>query len=115
MSDATLEKKMQLIQQVRSRYNENQYDLSNREQLLYGTTSYYDASAQPDEDAPPLSTFKLRLFVAMVLFGLFIFMDRSHTAIGGITSEKLYGMISADYEEKMEEWVEAMSGSVQNK
>ena len=114
------EKKLQLVQQVRSRYHENQYDLSNRERIMYGRTSVfdrsddYDESTLPDSEDGSLSSFKLRLFIAMVLFGIVIFMDRNHVAIGGITSEKLYGMISADYEEKIEDWVEAMSDSTQN-
>lgn len=114
------EKKLQLVQQVRSRYHENQYDLSNRERIMYGRTSVfdrsddYDESTLPDSEDGSLSSFKLRLFIALVLFGIVIFMDRNHVAIGGITSEKLYGMISADYEEKIEDWVEAMSDSTQN-
>ncbi len=126
MSDfTTMEKKLQLVQQVRSRYNENQYDMSNRERLLYGRTSaagkpdynqslYYDENVLPDSEGDSVSSFKLRFFIALVLFGIVVFMDRSHVAIGGITSEKLYGMISADYEEKIEDWVEALSNSTQN-
>ncbi len=113
------EKKLQLIQQVRSRYHENQCDMSNRERIMYGRTSVfdkpdYDENTLPDTEDDPLSSFKLRLFIALVLFGIVVFMDRNQIAIGGLTSEKLYGMISADYEEKIEEWAEAMSGSVQN-
>lgn len=114
------EKKLQLVQQVRSRYHENQYDMSNRERLMYGRTSIFD---MPDYDEDTLlgseegslSSFKLRFLIALILFGIVVFMDRSHIAIGGITSEKLYGMISADYEEKIEDWMEAMSNSTQNK
>lgn len=39
MSDITMEKKLQLISQVRSRYRHDQSDLLHREQLLYGKTS----------------------------------------------------------------------------
>ena len=38
MSDATMEQKLRLVQQVRSRYQEDQYDLSQRERILYGRT-----------------------------------------------------------------------------
>ena len=114
------ERKLQLVQQVRSRYHENQYDMSNRERIMYGRTSVfdrpgYDDDTLPDSEDGSLSSFKLRFLIALVLFGIVVFMDRSHTSIGGITSEKLYGMISADYEEKIEEWVETMSNSTQNK
>lgn len=114
-----MDRKLQLVQQIRSRYHENQYDMSNRERILYGRSSVfdkpdYDEDALPDSDDGSLSSFKLRFFIALVLFGIVVFMDRSHIAIGGITPEKLYGMISADYEEKIEDWVEAMSNSTQN-
>lgn len=114
------ERKLQLVQQVRSRYHENQYDMSNRERIMYGRTSVfdrpdYDEDTLPDSEDGSLSSFKLRFLIALVLFGIVVFMDRSHITIGGITTEKLYGMISADYEEKIEDWVEAMSNSTQNK
>lgn len=107
------ERKLQLIQQVRSRYHENRYDLSNRERILYGRTSVsdmpeYDENMMPDPEPDVFSSFKLRLFIALVLFGIVVFMDRNHVTIGGITSEKLYGVISADYEEKIEEWAEVI-------
>lgn len=113
------DRKLQLVQQVRSRYHENQYDMSNRERIMYGRTSVFDRPDYDDDMLPEyedgaLSSFKLRFFIALVLFGIVIFMDRSHTAIGGITSEKLFGMISADYEDKIEDWVETLSDSTQN-
>ena len=113
------EKKLLLVQQVRSRYQENQYDMSNREQIMYGRTSIFDRPDHEEnmlsgpEDAS-LSSFKLRLLIAIVLFGIVVYIDRSHTEIGGLTSEKLFRMISANYEEKIEDWVEAMSTSTQN-
>lgn len=120
MSDFTMDKKLQLVQQVRSRYNENLYDMSNRERILYGKTTlppeteYWNGVRPAGADEIPVSSFKLRLLLALVLFCVVVFMDRSQTAIGGITSEKLYRVISADYEEKIEDWVEAMSNSTRN-
>lgn len=120
MNDLTMEKRLQLVRQVRSRHSENRYDLSNREQILYGKTTlssegeYWDSAQPSGEDEIPVSSFKLRLLLALFLFGVVVFMDRSQTAIGGITSEKLYRVISADYEEKIEDWVETLSGSVRN-
>ena len=39
MSDITMEQRLQLVNQVRSRYHQDQNDLLHREQLLYGKTS----------------------------------------------------------------------------
>lgn len=116
MSDITTEQKLQLVQQVRSRYNENQYDMSNRERVLYGKTSIPLQAAgygeEPQSGEPYVSSFKLRLLLALLLFGAVVFMDVRHIKIGAFTTEKLYGMIAADYEEKLEEWVETLSDSV---
>lgn len=124
MSDATMEQKLRLVQQVRSRYQEDQYDLSNRERILYGRTSisperavgygsyyddYYPEGALPGEGA---SSFRLRLFLAMFLVMLVIVMDVNGIAVAGITTEKIYEVISADYEEVLETWVEAISSNV---
>ena len=125
MSDTTMEQKLRLVQQVRSRYQEDQYDLSNRERILYGRTSispdraarygsYYDDYYQ--EGAMPgggeASSFRLRLFLAMFLVMLVIVMDVNGIAVAGITAEKIYEVISADYEEVLETWVEAISSNV---
>lgn len=124
MSDATMEQKLRLVQQVRSRYQEDQYDLSNRERILYGRTSisperavgygsyyddYYPEGSLPGEGA---SSFRLRLFLAMFLVMLVIVMDVNGIAVAGITAEKIYEVISADYEEVLETWVEAISSNV---
>lgn len=135
MSEITTEQKLKLVQQVRSRYDENRYDLSNRERLLYGRTSLTPDSreqyaAEPGsgsrsmrgdygydggygESLPygerTVSFFRLRFLLAALLLAAVIVMDKNGIDVAGITSEKIYEMISADYEEKIELWVEAMS------
>lgn len=114
MNDVTMEQKLQLIRQVRSRYHENQYDLSDREQLLYGRPSYKDYDGYKDDSegsAPPgpVSSFRLRFLAALLLLVLFILMDRNDRDVAGITTEKIYEMISADYEDEITEWMETMS------
>lgn len=44
MENISTEQKLQLVQQIRSRYHENRYDLSNRERILYGK-----ASTEPED------------------------------------------------------------------
>jgi len=118
MGDTTMEQKLRLVQQIRSRYNENQFDLSNREKVLYGFTSVKSPEAKWDTDtetaaeAPvEISFFKVRLFFAILLFFLFVFMDRNGLEMAGITTEKIYQAISADYEEKIDEWAENFAAS----
>lgn len=121
MSDVTMEQKLQLVQQVRSRYHENQYDLSNRERILYGRSSvgfqdedslrytgpYYDDAGQPEQE--PYTFFKGRVWIALFLVAAVIVMDRNHMEIAGITAEKVFEVISADYEEVIETWAEALT------
>lgn len=114
MRDVTTEQRLRLVQQVRSRYHENQYDLSNRERILYGKSFVREAPENlqqetPDVDPKPISSFKLRLMIAILLGAAVIFMDRNNTKIAGITSEQIYQAISADFEENIEKMVAAMS------
>lgn len=118
MSETTMEQKLQLVKQVRSRYHENQYDLSNRERILYGRTS----AAQPRAGYPspydegygdpalpegaPLTFFKLRLWLALLLVTTVILLDLNDTEVAGITAQKIFEVISADYEEVIETWME---------
>ncbi|MCM1189061.1 MAG: hypothetical protein NC541_07160 [bacterium] len=125
MSNATTEQKMRLIQQIRSRYREDRYDMYNREQILYGKSAWpgnrrlsYDPES-PDPESDPygpeypqhVSGFRLRLILSLLLFAALIAMDRNGIAIGGITAEKVMEVISVDYEEKIDAWVETLSRS----
>lgn len=116
-----MEQKLRLVQQVRSRYHEDQYDLSNRERILYGKTSaglqnedalrygepYYDETAQPEEET--FTFFKFRMWVALFLVVAVIVMDRNQMEVAGITAGKIFEVISADYEEVIETWAEALA------
>lgn len=115
-----VEQKLQLVRQVRSRYHENRYDLSNRERILYGRTSVNPESmdqtypyGEPYEERTPveapLSFFKLRMWIALFLVTAVIVMDRNGSEVAGITAEKIFQMISADYEEVIETWAESIS------
>lgn len=116
MSDVTMEQKLQLVRQIRSRYNENQYDMSNRERILYGKFSHGSRSMADgrteDTEAPErISFFKLRFLLALLFFLTVVVMDTNDMKVAGITTEKIYRAISADYEEKIDEWVEAFAAS----
>lgn len=114
MRDVNTEQKLRLVQQVRSRYHENQYDLSNRERILYGKSFVRESPGsmpqeEPEPDPRPFSSLKLRLVVALLLGAAVISMDRNNIKIAGITSEQIYQVISADFEENIEKMVAAMS------
>lgn len=114
MSDITTEQKLQLVQQIRSRYKENRYDIHRREHILYGKTfpvygESEDYPGEPDGRTPASSSLKGRLFVAVMLFIGLVVLQENQMKIAGITSEKIYEMISADYETEIDKWIESIS------
>lgn len=108
----TTEQKLRLIQQVRSRYNQNQLDLSNRERIIYGKSfsnvPYSEKETNASDVKPLPSTFRIRLILALLLGATVISMDRNDIKIAGITSDQIYQAISADFEENIEKIAAAM-------
>lgn len=109
MSDVTMERRLQLVKQIRSRYNEDQYDLSNRERILYGRSSRpAENFSEMEEDAAwdaPVSFFRIRLVVAIILLAAVIAIDLNGTKIAGITAEDIFRAISADYGNMIDSWM----------
>ena len=107
-TNAGTEKRLQLVKQIRSKYNEDQRDLTNRELILYGrstrpaTEDFYEQEEQLDNEQ--VSFFRIRLVLAALLFAAVIFMDMGDMEMAGITSEKIFQAISADYEEVIDTW-----------
>lgn len=109
MNDITVEKKLQLINQVRSRYHRDQDDLLRREQLLYGKTSERlqrgygpyeepaaEKAAEPAESGA-VQTLRLRVMAALVLFVLLLVMDQNGKELFGISSSRVFAEIAKDY------------------
>lgn len=112
MKNVSAEQKLQLIQQIRSRYHEDRYDMRDRERILYGRESvrpWDEEDGMDPEEERPQSTFRLRVLVALLLFAAVVMIDTNGISLGSVTAEKIYQIISADYEEKIEEWVETYS------
>lgn len=111
MSDFTVDKKLQLVQQVRSQYDRNQYDLQNRERILYGKTQDIyrgiDGDVNPyaplyggeEDSAIPVhfSTFKLRLVVSIMLLLGILVLDRTGGAFFGIQAKDVFTFIQEDF------------------
>ena len=116
MSDVSMERRLQLVKQIRSRYNEDQFDLSNRERILYGRSSRsVDSLERPQEEGtqPENPTFfRLRLALAAGLLGLVIFMDVNGISVAGITAERIFQAISADFQETIETWATELSSHI---
>lgn len=116
MSNFTVDKKMELMRQIRSRYQKDRNDLFRREQLLYGKTSFYPAEeigmremTDLEDEGEPIQTFPLRVLLAVALFLLIIICDMSGKSFLGIRAEQCFSAISADYEDSITTWVETVS------
>lgn len=111
MSGVTAEQKLQLVQQIRQQYRRNRYDMSSREQILYGSTgdNYAPEDEDFDREAPPVSSLGPRTVLAILLFAAVVLLDVNGLSIGEFTSEKLFGLLSADYEYRITEWLAAFS------
>ena len=107
------EKRLQLLKQVRSRYNEDQRDLTKRELLLYGRSSGRRVSEELAQEIPSdaenVSFFRIRLVLAILVFAAVIFMDMNGIEMAGITAENIFQALSADYEEVIETWAAEVS------
>jgi hypothetical protein len=101
MSDITLDQKLQLVHQVRSQYDRNQYDLQNRERILYGKEAAYPHDMEFGEDGEMaslrISTFKLRLLVAVVLLFGIVILDQNGIAIFGVSAQEILRYINEDF------------------
>lgn len=103
MSDVTVDRKLELVRQVKEQYAKNQNDLSRREQILYGTSFRKTADAgnpgmDPSEDTGAgTGTFRIRLLLAALLLGAVVYMERSGQEFAGITSADIYQAIETDH------------------
>ncbi len=127
MDNTTFDKKLALIQQVRSSYDRNQFDLSHRERILYGKTAprsraqsgycdtrhsnaryrdmgYRDAAypyaAYQDSEGEGdfgFSFLKLRFLLAAILLVALILLDQKGGTFAGITTKEVFSTIAKDY------------------
>lgn len=124
MDDITMEKRLELVQQVRSQYHQNQYDLSNRERILYGRTSRKSSAerdaASPDmalsdsktpEGAGTSGSLRLRAVLAGALVLAVILADRFGLRPAGMEMNQIFQLLSEDYQENVEEFVETLTDS----
>ena len=118
MSEVPIEKKLELVHQIRSQYKQNQSDLLMRERILYGRTSSHETEPSSTGNYEKLpepetvlrdGTFKIRFALAVVLFVTIIVLDKSGSTVNGISTEKLFQAIALDYGTVMVEWLNTVN------
>lgn len=113
MANISVEQKLTMLNQLRSRYDNNQADLMRREQILYGRTSPVSSadagigwSSENEvfaDTLPVRGTFRLRLLIAAILAVLLILYDQKGKDFLGVSTSQIYTMIEEDYMTQMEE------------
>ena len=120
MSDITIEKKLELMQQIRARNEQNRFDMSRREQIIYGRTATnpysepertWDNNLTMDvaDEEEEFQTFPLRILLSLALFLLIIICDLSGKSFMGINASQCFHAIAVDYESSITAWVDAAS------
>lgn len=117
MSEITVEKKLELMRQIRSKSERDRFDMSRREQILYGKTSepvanpipYYSVESNEEEELP---TFPLRTLLAIAIFLMIIICDMSGKSFLGMQTTECFEAIAKDYESSITAWVDAASENV---
>lgn len=124
MSNIPVEKKLELLKQIRSRNQRDRYDMFYRENLLYGRSKIFPVkksfSMEDAEDMEnygreypeeEIQTFPLRVLLALGLFLMIIVCDMSGRSFMGIWPDQCFSAISADYESSITAWVNAASSA----
>lgn len=109
----SVDQKLELMRQIRSRYQRDRYDMFHRERLLYGKTSPYpvEEGEYPETEEPGanFSTLPLRALLALGLFLLIVICDMSGRSFLGIQAAQCFSAISENYDTAITAWVESVS------
>ncbi len=98
MSNINTEQKLQIVQQIRSQYNQNKYDMSNRERILYHKTTtneYAPISSSGNE------SLKSRFALSVIIFIFVILFDFFKINPAGIEMQQIFDVIATDYQENI--------------
>jgi len=96
------EKKLQLIRRIRQEQQINQNTMRGREAFLYGKSNSYEPYPDMESDEVPeaelpVSTFRLRMAAALLLFALFYMVSSRDGTIFGIGPAQVYEAVEKDY------------------
>ena len=110
------ERKLELLHQVRSQYQQNQQDLMRREYLLYGeaSNSFPREGAHISTEKCTSKTGKRIRWAFALLSVLFIILwDQNNLTVGGRKSTEFFQLLAIDYQESLAVWANELIVNVQ--
>ena len=101
MAEISRAQKLELVRQIKTQYHQNQYDLYNREQLLYAASA---PSENSDTKNNTSDSLKFRSVVAVLLFLFIVLLDFWGMSLAGMEISQLFTILQRDYFELISGW-----------
>lgn len=104
MLDLSVEQKLEIVRQIKDQYNQNQFDLSNRKRILYGTIDSYEYGYEKEQIermdvVTHKAKFSIRVMLSIILLTAYILCDILQVSPYGIDMHQIYQIIASDYSE----------------
>lgn len=113
MTSLTVDEKLLLIQKMRNHSQDNNNKMQNRDRILRGSEGIIEEqSGMPTSSI--FQSLKLRVLLCLLLFAIFITLDRYGISIKGYTATEAVTLlqspqkIATKEQEKIEVWSEQM-------
>ncbi|MDY2653230.1 MULTISPECIES: hypothetical protein [Eisenbergiella] len=103
--DNNTQRRLELMRLIREENHNNQMRIRTREEILYGKSDSYGGFdeygypltaaeySRPDESVH-MSSFGLRLVIAVLLFGIYYFCRGQDISIAGITAQQIEAAVN---------------------
>lgn len=114
MNDFSSEQKLRLVHAIREEHKNNQLSMRNRERILMGEniqipeqeTNFDKIGNEPS--TVNISSFRIRFFIAMILFICFIFMDIQNIDMNGVNAAKIQSSITEDFQSNIFDFMDTI-------
>lgn len=110
------ERKLQLVRTIREENKSNRLNLRTREHILYGRPvdmTLYGAQEETVEETP-ISTFKLRIVLAVCIFAAYFALDMAGGTVFGKSAGEVYRMLEEDYQSNVFDFISNITYTLDN-
>ena len=123
--DNNTQRRLELMRLIREENHNNQMRIRTREEILYGKSDSYGGFdeygypltaaeySRPDESVH-MSSFGLRLVIAVLLFGIYYFCRGQDISIAGITAQQIEAAVNVQ-ETKLVDFISQFPYILQDK